>query len=69
MVSGSRVSLDLSTGAVFSSDFGDFGDLGWSWVVLGDLGWSWGAVFSDLSTGAMFSKGPLSGSDGKRLSH
>ena len=29
--------MDLSTGAVFSSDFGDVGDfggLGWSWVVL-----------------------------------
>ena len=51
--------MDLSTGAMFSSDFGDFGDfggLGWSWVVLGDLGWSWGAVFSDLSTGGVFSK-------------
>ena len=29
--------MDLSTGAMFSSDFGDVGDfggLGWSWVVL-----------------------------------
>ena len=41
---------DLSTGAVFSSDFGDVGDLG-------GLGWSREAVFSDLSKGAMFSKG------------
>ena len=30
--------MDLSTGAMFSSDFGDFGGLGWSWVILGGLG-------------------------------
>ena len=27
--------MDLSTGAVFSIDFGDFGGPGWSWVVSG----------------------------------